>query len=268
MDQEIAFGNALQKLRREARENGGRTTTSRVREVFEEFSLDEKQLQDVLIYLRESHIGVDEEAPEAEEYLSEEEKSYLADYLKTVADLPVLTDREKERLYRKAVEGDADAQKRVAESFLKNIADIARLYVQQGVLLEDLIGEGNVALYHTVSLLGALEEASEVEETLAHAVMDAMEEYIADNLKEDARGQRAVNRVNEVADRAKELADDLRRSVTAEELMEETGWKRDKIVEAWRLSGGNIESLVSPIAGSAAGKPETEKEPEQSGSSE
>ncbi|MBR5116140.1 MAG: hypothetical protein IK096_03650, partial [Lachnospiraceae bacterium] len=247
MDQEIAFGKALQQLRREARENGGRTTSERVREVFREFSLDEKQFQDVLIYLRESHIGVDEEAPDAEEYLSDEEKDYLADYLKTVADLPDLTDREKERLYERAIEADADAQKRVAESFLKNVADIARLYVQQGVLIEDLIGEGNVALYHTVNLLGALEEASEVEQTLAHAVMDAMESYIADNLQEDARGQRAVNRVNEVADRAKELADDLRRAVTAEELMGETGWKRDKIVEAWRLSGGNIESLENPL---------------------
>lgn len=245
-DQEIAFGNALQKLRREARENGGRTTSARVREIFDEFSLDEKQFQDVLVYLRESHIGVDEDAPDAEEYLSEEEKDYLADYLKTVAELPELTDREKERLYRRAIEGDEEAQKKAAESFLRNIADIARLYVQQGVLIEDLIGEGNVALYHTASLLGALEEASEVEETLAHAVMDAMEAYIAENLQEDARGQRAVNRVNEVADRAKEMADDLRRAVTVEELMAETGWKRAKIVEAWRLSGGNIESLETP----------------------
>ena len=42
--------------------------------------------------------------------------------------------------------GDRAARQQLTESFLREVADIARLYAGQGVPLEDLIGEGNVAL--------------------------------------------------------------------------------------------------------------------------
>lgn len=250
-NREKAFGEALTKLTREAREQGGTTTTSRVREIFAEFSLDEKQMADIMTYLRESHIGVDEASPDAESYLSDEEKDYLSEYLRSLEELPALTDRERERLCDRAVAGDQEAQKKLAEYLLRSVPDIARLYVQQGVFLEDLIGEGNVALMHASTLLGALDDPAEtdaswqsVEKTLTAAVMNAMEAFIAENLQEDARGQRAVNRVNEVADRAKELYEDLRRPVTVEELMNETGWTRDKILDAVKLSGFAIEEIA------------------------
>ena len=46
-------------------------------------------------------------------------------------------------------------------------------------------------------------------------------------------------------DKAKELSEDLRRKVTVEELMEETGWDEDKIRSAIKFSGDNIEDLDS-----------------------
>ncbi|MCR4762323.1 MAG: hypothetical protein K5696_02225 [Lachnospiraceae bacterium] len=251
INQEKAFGETLARIRREARENGGMITTKRIREAFGAFSLDEKQLEEVIAYLRESHIGVDQNAPDAEEYLSEQERDYLSDYLASLEELPVLDAKEKEQLALRATAGNAQAQDRLAQGMLRMIPDIARLYVQQGVLLEDLIGEGNVALMQGVTLLGALSDASdgqddvgfEADAALTRYIMDAMENYIAENLQEDARGQRAVNRVNEVADRAKELYADLRRPVTVEELMNETGWSREKILDAWKLAGGKIEEL-------------------------
>lgn len=242
-DREKAFGEALAKLTREARERGGTTTTARVREVFQEFSLDEKQTADILKYLQESHIGVDEEAPEAETYLSDTEKDYLGEYLESLKSLPEMSEEERRKTYERALAGDREAQSAAAQGLLRTVPDIARLYLQQGVSLEDLIGEGNVALMHASLLLGALEEPDEVEKALTGAVMNAMEACISENLQEDARGQRAVNRVNEVADRARELYEDLRRPVTIEELMNETGWTRDKIVEAVKLSGFAIEEI-------------------------
>ncbi len=244
VNREQAFGETLLKLRRTAREQGGTISAEQIREMLAPFDLDEKQMGEVYAYLQESHIGVDEAAPDAEEYLSEKERDYLAEYLKSLEELPERTDRERLRLAKDAIAGDEDAAAKLAESMLVTVADIARLYVQQGVYLEDLIGEGNVALYNGVSLLGALEDAAEAEPTLTRYIMDAMEAFIAENLQEDARGQRAVNRVNEVADRAKELYEDLRRPVTVDELMKETGWSKDKILEAWKLAGGAIEELT------------------------
>ncbi len=76
-------------------------------------------------------------------------------------------------------------------------------------------------------------------------MLDAMENIIEQDLEEAAGGQKVVKLVQEVADKAKELADDLRRKVTVQELMEETGWDEDKIRTAIKFSGDNIEDLDS-----------------------
>ena len=125
------------------------------------------------------------------------------------------------------------------------MVDVARMYSEQGVYLEDLIGEGNVALTKGVTMLDAVGEPSEVEPFLYKLMLDAMEEIIRDNLAEDAGMQKVLKLVQEVADKAKELSDDLRRKVTVSELMEETGWDEEKIREAIRFSGDNIEDLDS-----------------------
>ncbi|MCR5674732.1 MAG: hypothetical protein K6G16_03385 [Lachnospiraceae bacterium] len=241
-DREIKFGEALTKLVRTARENGGVIDDARVREAFAELSLDEKQMDEVYAYLREKRIGIGAE-PEEEAPLPAGERDILAAYIEELGALPAHSEEEKLALAARAIDGDREAQTAYAECLLPLVPDIARLYAEQGVPMEDLIGEGNVALLQGAELLGALEEPGEAEETLSRYVMDAMEALIADNLQEDARGQHAVNRVNEVADRAKELYEDLRRPVTVDELMNETGWSREKIMEAWKLAGGEIEEL-------------------------
>ena len=57
----------------------------------------------------------------------------------------------------------------------------------QGVFLEDLIGEGNVALTMGVTMLGSLEEPSEAEGMLAKMMMDAMEEYIEEHVSNEKK---------------------------------------------------------------------------------
>ena len=125
------------------------------------------------------------------------------------------------------------------------MVDVARMYSEQGVFLEDLIGEGNVALTKGVTMLDVVGEPSEVEGFLYNMMLDAMEAIIEDNLAEDAGGQKVLKLVQEVADKAKELADELRRKVTVSELMEETGWDEDKIRSAIKFSGDAIEDLDS-----------------------
>ena len=76
-------------------------------------------------------------------------------------------------------------------------------------------------------------------------MLDAMESIIEDNLAADAGSQKVLELVNEVADKARELAEDLRRKVTVAELMEETGWDEDKIRTDIKFSADNIEDLES-----------------------
>ena len=78
---------------------------------------------------------------------------------------------------------------------------------------------------------------------LGKMIMDAMEEYIAENAEETKKDKRIADKVNKVADAARELAEELHRKVTIEEVMEESGLSRKVIEDAVRMSGGKIEDL-------------------------
>lgn len=244
-NKEKEFAAILKNVTRTARENKNIITSEEVKEAFSDLELDEKQFEMVFEYLKNHKIGVDEEAVFTDEDLSEEEKNYLDDYIESLNALPSYTDGEKEAIAIAALAGEKDAQEKLISMYLPLVVDVARMYSEQGVFLEDLIGEGNVALTKGVTMLDAVGEPSEVESFLYKLMLDAMENIIQENLAEDTGSQKVLKLVQEVADRAKELADDLRRKVTVKELMDETGWDEDKIRSAIKFSGDNIEDLDS-----------------------
>jgi len=243
-NKEKEFAEILKYVTRTARENRNMISKEQVELAFSELALDESQLEMVYDYLKKHNIGVDEE-PELSDNLTDEETNYLNDYLESLKGLNKLSDGEKEAVTMSAISGDKIAQSRLIENYLPLVVDVARMYSEQGVYLEDLIGEGNVALTKGVTMLEAVGEPDGVEEFLYKLMLDAMERIIEENLTEDTGKQKVLSLVNEVADKAKELADDLRRKVTVEELMEETGWDEEKIRSAIKFSGDKIEDLDS-----------------------
>jgi len=243
-NKEKEFAEILKLVTRTARENKNTITKEQIDLAFSELDLDEKQLSMVYDYLKSHKIGVGDDV-DFDEDLSQEEKNYLDDYIESLSSLNKLSDGELEAVQMSAIAGDKDAQSRLIENYLPLVVDVARMYSEQGVFIEDLIGEGNVALTKGVTMLEAVGEPKEVEAFLYKMMLDAMEKIIQENLTEDAGMQKVLTLVNEVADKAKELSDDLRRKVTVEELMEETGWEEDKIRDAIKFSGDKIEDIDS-----------------------
>ncbi len=241
-NKEKEFADTLKYVTRLARENKNVISKEQVDDAFSELDLDEKQLQMVYEYLNQHNIGIDE-AIDTSDNLTTEESNYLQDYLESLEGLEKLTDGEKEAVSMAAIAGDKNAQDKLIENYLPLVVDVARMYAEQGVFLEDLIGEGNVALTKGVTMLDAVGEPSEVESFLYKLMLDAMEKIIEENLAEDTGMQKVLSLVNEVNDKAKELSEDLRRKVTVEELMEETGWDEEKIRDAIKFSGDNIEDI-------------------------
>lgn len=243
-DREILFAKTLEQVKRTARSQGGCVSKEQVEEAFAPLSLDEKQMTLVYDYLHGNRIGVGEPV-DPDEYLADEERDYLETYLEELRALPELAPGELEAVTLSAMAGDADAQSTLAQAYLPQVAEIAKLYAGQGVFLEDLIGEGNVAVAAGVTMLGALEHASEAQGMLGRMIMDAMEEYIAENVAESNKDQKIADKVNKVADAVRELSEELRRKVTIEEVMTESGLSRKAIEDAVRMSGGKIEDLES-----------------------
>jgi len=242
MNQELEFAKKIEELKKLAKSQGNMVSKEQVEEMFAGIGMTADSLNPVYEYLTAKKIGLGE-ALDIDETLSEEDKSYLELYLEEISSLNEYTDGEKEAFYISAMAGHLESQKRVIEIMLPDVVDMAKLYTDQGVSLEDLIGEGNVALSMGVGMLGALESGKEVPGALASIIMNAMEDYIGEELDAKKRDDKLVSKVNKVADAARDLAEALGKKVTVDELMAETGFSRKIIEDAIRFSGKKIEDI-------------------------
>lgn len=242
MDREILFARTLEQVRKQGKMQENRISKEQVREAFAELSLEESQLELVYDYLEKHHIGVDKEAAGGED-LAAEDADYLQEYLELLQDIPELSGGEREALFLSAMAGDLSSQKRLTEVFLPKVPEMARIYAGQGIYLEDLIGQGNMALSEGVALLGAAENAQDAEGMLAWFIMDSMEKLIAEGAENRNADKKLEDKVNHIAELARQLAEDLRRKVTVKELAEETGISEEEIRDVYRLSGYVIEDL-------------------------
>ncbi len=242
-NKEIVFAKTLEQVRKKAKEQGNCIAKEQVEEMFAPLALGEEQMNMVYDYLHQRKIGVGEPV-DLDAYLEPEERDYLDAYLEALQELPEVSDGEREAITLSAMAGDGDARNRLIQLYLPEVAEIAKLYAGQGVYLEDLIGEGNVAVTAGVTMLGALEHASEAQGMLGKMIMDAMEDYIAQNAEEVKKDRKILDKVNKVAKAADELYEELHRKVTVEEVMQESGLSRRAIEDAIRMSGDKIDSLT------------------------
>ncbi len=239
---EVRFAQILGQVRKLAKEQGNCISEEQVQDAFAELSLSDDQLSLVYDYLKKHKVGIGEPV-DLDDYLTDGEMDYLEAYRKEIMLFGEISEGEKEAMILSAMAGEKASQERLIRFFLPKVADVARLYAGQGVLLEDLIGEGNLALTLGVTMLGAFEHAKESEGALMHMVMDAMERHIQEAVEEADKDKKAAGKVNQVADKARELAGELHRKVTAAELSEETGMSERYIEDAMRMSGFAIEDL-------------------------
>lgn len=242
MDQEELFAQTLEQVRERAAGQGGWISDTDVQEAFAPLGLSEEQLQMVYDYLIKRKIGIN--APvDPDDYLTGEEKNYLQNYLDELETLPKVKEGEREAVALSAMTGDTDARSLLVTMYLPDVAQVARLYSGQGVPLEDLIGEGNLALTLGMSRLETLEHVSQVQGMLGKMMMDAMEELIQNQQNISKADRKMAERINKVSDAAKSLSEELHRKVTVKELADETGMAEKSIRDAMRLSGHKIEYL-------------------------
>ena len=240
MNKELEFAKKLEAVRKLAKAQGNMLSQEQVEEAFSEIDITGAQLEPVFQYLKTKNIGIGEPI-NIEEVLAPEDKDYLTEYVESLKELPILSEGEKRAYAMSAMAGDGVGKLNIINLFLPQVVDIAKLYSGQGVLLEDLIGEGNVALATGVEMLGCLEDPEEVDGMLGKMIMDAMEDYIAENTEAKKTDMQVVDKVNQISDQAKELAETLHRKITVEELAQETGIDEEEIQEAIQFSGNKIE---------------------------
>ena len=246
MDQEELFTEELEELRAYAKEKG-EVTMEDVRGVFAHMALDDEQLKLIFAYVLKQITETAEDPAETgkikERGLSAGDSRYLSLYLKELEGLEKLSDGKKRALFMGAMNGERAAKDALITGLLTQVVDIARLYSGQGIALEDLIGEGNVALAVSMDVIEQEEDPKEAEEMVAGMIMRAMEELVnEDSLSKDAF-ETWAERANTVLDKARELSEDRMRRITVEELCSEAGFEKEFVREVIDVTGGKIEFL-------------------------
>ena len=238
-EKQVLFLKRLKETAGKAAENGNKITEEELKEAFADLELDEKQMTQVRDFLKSKGVGIGEPLP-LEEVISEEEMNHLKEYEEMIDSIEIPSDNVMDAIKLSAMAGERNAQQRLTEYSLRKVVDIARLYAGQEVFMEDLIGAGNEALLIAVTQLAPLEKPDEVDGDLGRRIMDAMEDLIAMNLDEKAAEKAVEERVNLVADRARELAQELGRKVSVQEVAAEYEMDPEDVREAVRLSGNAI----------------------------
>ena len=227
------FLNKLNELKDAAFIGGGFVTEEDINEAFPELDSDKRKI--IEDYLIKNHIGINEKI-DPNSYLSENDINLLDMYLESLEEVEKMDDSLKKVLKRDAIKGDKEAKNRLIEQYLSSVIDVAKLYSGQGVNMMDLIGEGNVALAIAFESLDAVENEDDVDPLVMRMVMNAMEELIDEEGNESKIEAKSLELVEKVRSVSKEMAEELLRKVTIEELHKESNLSINKIKEALRIS--------------------------------
>jgi len=241
---QLNFAQILEELKDTARLQGNMLTSEQINETFAEWQLDDGKMTLIHDYFRKNHIGIDEPG-DAQECLSGDDVNFLEMYLEELKELTPVSDGEKRAVMMSALAGDSDAQAKLVEIFLPQVVEISKLYTGQGALVEDLIGEGNVAAAAAVTMLECVESIDEIEGFIGKMIMDAMEEFISDASNNSQIGENVLDKVNDVNDKAKELYDSFLRKVTVKEVADELGITEEEVREAVKFSADHIDYIES-----------------------
>lgn len=244
MDKEVRFSQILEEIKRTARNQKNFISEDQLSSAFEELGLSDDRILMVKDYLKSQNISVGDEDVSLE--LSDEDINYLQMYLDEIDMLPKCTDGEKRAYTIQVMAGEKDAKEKLICCYLGEVTNIAKLYTGQGVYIEDLIGEGNVALTLVMDMLGSQESPDDCEGVIVRYVMDAMEELVKEASDNYDTNKKALDRVNNIFEKADKLSKELLRKVTVDELCELEHLSRKAVIDAIRISGYAIDSIEIP----------------------
>lgn len=230
---EQSFIKNITELKDTAIFQGGYITRAQIEEVFGELGKDQEKV--LTQYFKENNIGIGE-ALEAEDTLSEEDLSHINLYLEEIEGLDAIDDDMKRVLIMSAMNGDNVAREKLTASYLKSVADLARLYSGQGVDISDLIGEGNVALAAAMNMLGSIEDPSECDALVTRTAMNAMEELVGVEKEETEALEHTMARIMNVLNKAREMNEELNRKISSAELCAEMDIEEEELSRLMLLS--------------------------------
>lgn len=216
---------------------------------FKEMELNEQQENMVLEFLLTPHDEEEEEEQEEEasgEDFSEEEpqtgnetsieeSELLPDskmfrmYLEEINSLPVYSEKKQQEMYQKLLNGDEAVIKTISDSWMIKVLEIAKKLAVSKDGFEDVIQEGNMALFLKLTGLCGTAADTDVEAELNQAVEDAMKASILELEGEDEDEKAMVGKVALVNEAKKYLMQENKTEPSVKELADYTKLSEEEL---------------------------------------
>ena len=251
MDQK-EFLRQMEELVDYGRTKENQLTKAEIADYCSDLALTDAQLELVYAYLKEHQIhvsgyehGVTTEkknaGEESEKGNYSEDSKYLRIYRRELRSLPEYSKEDIVCLYEQLRYGDESIIGTVIEANLKRVLSMANKYRGRGVLLEDLIQEGNLELTTCVSMLCGNKEVVDYKKAIDHAVRSRLIELVDEELSTSDSVSAVLGRVNLLMEATRVLAEEYGRIATMEELSEFTHMDLEEIRMYVELSRNAIE---------------------------
>ncbi len=166
-------------------------------------------------------------------------------YLKEIGKIPLLKPHEEAELARRMHEGDEIAKQRLVEANLRLVVSIAKRYVDRGMLLLDLIQEGNLGLIKAVEKFDYT-KGFKFSTYATWWIRQAITRAIADQARTIRIPVHMVETINKLIRVSRQLLQELGRDPKPEEIAKEMDMTEDKVREIMKIAQDPV-SLETPI---------------------
>ena len=166
-------------------------------------------------------------------------------YLKEIGQIPLLDLDTETELARKMYEGDEDAKNRLVESNLRLVVSIAKRYMGKGMVLLDLIQEGNLGLMKAVEKFDYT-KGYKFSTYATWWIRQAISRAIANQSRTIRIPVHMVETIHKVSRSQRQLLQEYGREATSDEIAADIGMNADKVREIMKISQDPV-SLETPI---------------------
>ena len=168
-------------------------------------------------------------------------------YLKEIGRVPLLSKEDEIKLAERVAQNDKEAQKILIQSNLRLVVSIAKLFIGRGMLVLDLIQEGNLGLIKASEKFDP-EKGFKFSTYATWWIRQAITRAIADQARTIRIPVHMVETINKMKKVKVQLTQDFGREPTSEEIAEKMGggMTPDRVREIQRISQEPV-SLETPI---------------------
>lgn len=166
----------------------------------------------------------------------QEELNIFQMYLEELEEIKDCDKTENEQLMEKILAGETAAKSRLIEGNLKAALRMIQGFLNRGVMAADLVQEANMALVMAVEELETEDGRPAFEDILDRRVRAALQAIVDSQDTEKKVEEKMLARVNVLKDISKDMADELGREATVEELAERMKTTVDDIKGIMKLT--------------------------------